>query len=474
MRLFRTPRFYMAWLIWLSITGSVWSATEDILGDWMGTLDVPGVDIQIAFTIQEDQEGALSAELHVPNQVIFDIPFDEVHFEDDRLTLVSEAVQASYEGQLIVGRRSARLQGHWREGNATVRLDLYPVDEVPRPHRPQTPQPPFPYLEQEVVFENVDAGVQLAGTLTLPEGPGPNPVLVLISGSGAQNRNSTFFEHKPFWVLADYLTRLGLAVLRYDDRGVGGSTLGETEATTADQAGDVIAAVSFLIEHPDIDPNRIGLIGHSEGGIIAPMVANQIESIGLIVSLAGPGLPGSQILLYQNEDIFRAQGFSESDIETRLTYLHRVFEILEAYPDDTMAQAKIKEAIRQIAGSGDPEAELNREAELWTSPWMRFFVSYDPGPALAQLTSSILVLVGDLDIQVRATQNLPVIETILQQAGHPDYLVLELPGLNHLFQTAQTGTVGEYALIEETFSLDALELIGEWILARFWVDSANP
>ena len=474
MHLLRTSRFHLAWLIWLSITGSVWSATEDLVGDWMGRLDVPGMDIRLAFTIQEDQEGVLSATLHIPDQVVFDIPFDEVHFEDDRLTLVSEALQASYEGQLIVGRRTARLQGHWRQSNARVRLDLYPVDEIPRPHRPQTPQPPFPYLEQEVVFENVDADVQLAGTLTLPEGPGPFPVLVLISGSGAQDRNSTFFEHRPFWVLADYLTRLGLAVLRYDDRGVGGSTLGETEATTADQAADVIAAVSFLIEHPDIDPNRIGLIGHSEGGNIAPMAANQIETIGLIVSLAGPGLPGSQILLDQNEDIIRAQGFSESDIETRLTYLHRVFEILEAYSDDAMAQAKIKEAIVEFNGPGVPEAALTQEAELWTSPWMRFFVSYDPGPALAQLTSSILVLIGDLDIQVRASQNLPVIETIFQQAGHPDYLVVELPGLNHLFQTAQTGSVEEYAIIEETFSIDALELIGEWILERFLVDSAMP
>jgi len=453
----------------ISITSSVWGNTQDILGSWMGTLRVGNVELRIAYTIQENQYGSLSATLHSPDEVVYDIHVNEIHYEDHRLTLVCEAVQATYEGRLVSGRSSVHFDGHWHQGGQAIHLILRPVEEVPRPNRPQEPQPPFPYEEQEVVFENIPAGIQLAGTLTIPEGTGPFPVLVTISGSGSQDRNSTIFEHKPFWVLADYLARLGMAILRYDDRGVGGSTNTETEATTADLAGDVRAAVSFLLDHQDIDPNRIGLIGHSEGGIIAPMVATEFENIALIVLLAGPALPGSQILLDQNEDILRAQGVSELDIETRLTYLSLVFQILQDNPDDLVAREKIREAVIQIYGPSSSQ-ELDNEAELWTSAWMRFFVSYDPGPTLAQVTCPILALFCERDIQVDVSQNLPVMESIFAEAGHTDYLVQELPELNHLFQTAPTGVIEEYAQIEETFSPAALDVIGAWISERFFVD----
>lgn len=436
----------------------------------MGTLHVGDVELGIAYTIEEDQDGSLSATMHSLDEVVYDIFVNEIHYEDNQLTLICEAAQSTYEGQLVSGRNSVYFDGQWKQAGMSFDLDLRPVEEIPRPNRPQDPQPPFPYEEQEVVFENIPAGIQLTGTLTIPEGTGPFPVLVTISGSGSQDRNSTFFEHKPFWVIADYLARLGIAVLRYDDRGVGGSTNSETEATTADLAGDVQAAVSFLMDHPDIDPNRIGLIGHSEGGIIAPMVATGNENIALIVLLAGPGLPGSQILLNQNEDIFRANGAPESVIELRLTYLSRVFEILQDYPDDAEAKEKIREAFTQTYGQSLSQDELNTEAEAWTSPWIRFFILYDPGPTLAQVTCPILALFCERDIQVDVNQNLPVMESILTQAAHTDYLIQELPELNHLFQTAQTGVIEEYAQIEETFSPTALDVIGAWISERFFVD----
>jgi len=453
----------------ISFTGSVWADTQDILGSWMGTLHVGDLVLRIAYTIQEDQDGSLSATLHSLDEVVYDIPVNEIQYQDNQLTLICEAAQSTYEGRLISGRNSVYFDGQWKQAGQSFDLDLRPVEEIPRPNRPQDPQPPFPYEQQEVVFENIPAGIQLAGTLTIPEGTGPFPVLVTISGSGSQDRNSNFFEHKPFWVLADYLARLGMAVLRYDDRGVGGSTDAETEATTADLAGDVIAAVSFLLEHPDIDPNRIGLIGHSEGGIIAPMVATEIDDIALIVLLAGPGVPGSKILLDQNEDIYRANGAPESVIETRLTYLHSVFEILQDYPDDAEAKEKIREAIIQIYGQTSSQ-ELEDEAEAWTSAWLRFFILYDPGPTLSQVTCPVLALFCERDIQVDVSQNLPVMESIFAEAGHTDYLVQELPELNHLFQTAPTGVIEEYAQIEETFSPAALDVIGAWISERFFVD----
>ena len=453
----------------ISITSSAWGNTQDILGSWMGTLRVGDVELRIAYTIEVNQDGSLSATLHSLDEVVYDIPVNEILYEDNQLTLICEAAQSTYEGLLVSGRSSVHFDGQWLQAGQALDLDLRPVEEVPRPNRPQDPKPPFPYEEQEVVFENIPAGIQLAGTLTIPEGSGPFPVLITISGSGSQDRNSTFFEHKPFWVIADYLARLGMAVLRYDDRGVGGSTNSEIEATSADLAGDVGAAVSFLLDHPDIDPNRIGLIGHSEGGMIAPMVATEIEDIALIVLLAGPGVPGSQILLVQTEDILRARGASEQNIETELIYLNRVFEILQDNPDDEVAKEKIREAYIQIYGPSSSQV-LENEAEVWTSAWMRFFILYDPGPTLAQVTCPILVLFCELDIQVNVSQNLPIMESILARAGHTDYLVQELPELNHLFQTAQTGVIEEYAQIEETFSPTALDLIGAWISERFFVD----
>ncbi len=460
----------LIWVLLISITSSAWGNTQDILGSWMGTLQVMDQELRIAYTIEMDQDGSLSATMHSVDEVVYDIPVNEIHYEDHKLTMISEAVQVTYEGRLVSGRSSVYFDGQWLQAGQALNLDLRPVEEIPRPIRPQDPQPPFPYEQQEVVFENIPAGIQLAGTLTIPEGSGPFPVLITISGSGPQNRNSTFFEHKPFWVIADYLARLGMAVLRYDDRGVGGSTNSETEATSADLAGDVIAAVSFLLDHPDIDPNRIGLIGHSEGGIIAPMVATEIEDIALIVLLAGPGVPGSKILLDQNEDIFRANGAPESVIENRLIYLSHVFEIIQHNPDDEIAKEKIKEAFTQIYGSGSSQEELDSEADAWTSPWLRFFVLYDPGPTLAQVTCPVLALFCERDIQVDVNENLPVMESILSEAGHTDYLVHELPELNHLFQTAETGVIEEYAQIEETFSPAALDFIGEWISERFFAD----
>lgn len=459
----------LIFVLLISITSLAWAESQDILGSWMGTLCIGDMELRMAYTIDEDQDGSLSASLHSLDEVVYDIPVNEIQYQDNQITMVCEAAQSTYKGRLVSGRNSVYFDGQWKQAGMSFDLDLSPVEEVPRPIRPQDPQPPFPYEEEEVVFENIPAGIRLAGTLTIPEGSGPFPVMVTISGSGSQDRNSNFFEHKPFWVIADYLARLGIAVLRYDDRGIGGSTNSETEATTADLAGDVIAAVTFLMDRPDIDPNRIGLIGHSEGGIIAPMVATEIDDIALIVLLAGPGVPGSKILLDQNEDIFRANGAPESVIELRLTYLSRVFETLQNYPDDAEAKEKIGEAFIKTYGHSLSQIELETEATAWTSPWMRFFVLYDPGPTLVQVTCPILALFCERDIQVAVNENLPVMESILAEVGHTDYLVEELPELNHLFQTAQTGVIEEYAQIEETFSPIALDLIGAWISERFFV-----
>jgi hypothetical protein len=210
----------LIWILLISFTSSAWCSTQDILGSWMGTLQVADQELRIAYTIELDQDGSLSAFMHSVDEVVYDIPVDEILYEAPQLTMISEAVRVTYEGQLVKGRSSVHFEGQWLQSGQTLDLDLRPVEDILRPIRPQNPQPPFSYEQQEVVFENISAGIQLAGTLTIPEGSGPFPVLVTISGSGSQDRNSNFFEHKPFWVMADYFARLGIAVLRYDDRGV--------------------------------------------------------------------------------------------------------------------------------------------------------------------------------------------------------------------------------------------------------------
>jgi pimeloyl-ACP methyl ester carboxylesterase len=330
------------------------------------------------------------------------------------------------------------------------------------------------------VFQNQRDRVRLAGTLTLPLSPGPFPAVVLCTGSGPQDRNENLFGHKPFLVLADHLTRLGIAVLRVDDRGVGKSTGNFIKATSADFAADALAAVEYLMTRREIDPGKIGLLGHCEGGLIAPMVAAQSRDVAFVVMMAGPGLKGDQVALgAAGADLEGGWVNSEQVARIRLTQ-ERIFAIIKEEKDRGAAEIRIRkeaEVFRDIATriKADASSSRRKESEIVAaaiesqvpvllSRWFRFYVTYDPRSTLMNVRCPVLAINGEKDVQVLAKENLDVIRDALELGGNKDYTVLMLPNLNHLFQTAETGAISEYEEIDETLSVLAMDTVSNWIL----------
>jgi pimeloyl-ACP methyl ester carboxylesterase len=345
--------------------------------------------------------------------------------------------------------------------------------EPAAPKRPQTPARPFPYDEEEVTVRNEAAGVTLAGTFTRPRGGGRYPAVLLLTGSGQQDRDETLFEHKPFLVLSDYLTRRGIAVLRLDDRGVGGSGRGPLGITSKDLAGDALAGVALLRGRPDVDPARVGLVGHSEGAILAAMAAAETPDVAFIVMVAGTGVPGDRILLAQAAAAAKVSGASDAVIEWDRSVRERVYRVLAAESDgkpDAAARQRLLDEVATLASPGLPENAARDLASLLlkagSQPWLRYFLVYDPRQALAKVKVPVLAVGGERDLQVPAGENLQEIERAVKSNGNADVTTVLLPGLNHLMQTSMTGSVAEYSTIEETFAPAALQLIGDWIVKR--------
>lgn len=353
------------------------------------------------------------------------------------------------------------------------------AQQATAPPRPQDPLPPFPYRVEDVRYPNERAAITLAGTLTLPEGPGPFPAVVLISGSGPQTRDSELFGHRPFLVLADHLTRRGIAVLRSDDRGVGASEGDFRAATSRDFAEDAEAAVAYLRTRADVREGAVGLLGHSEGGLVAPMVAADGEGVAFVVLLAAPGVNGEEILYEQGSLIARAFGAPDEQVALNRRLQEELFAVLKAEEDEA-ARARGMEAVfrRQFADVSPEERAatgLTREEEdEWIrqqisgmgGPWYRFFLMHEPAPVLARVRVPVLALFGERDLQVPSAQNAPALEAALRDGGNSDVTVQTLPGLNHLFQTAALGVPQEYPTLEETMAPGVLERVADWILER--------
>ncbi|MDR7128029.1 alpha-beta hydrolase superfamily lysophospholipase [Algoriphagus sp. 4150] len=343
-------------------------------------------------------------------------------------------------------------------------------------NRPQEPSKPYPYYTEEVTFENIQAHVTLAGTLTLPSAAGNYPAVILISGSGAQNRDEEISGHKPFLIIADHLTKHGIAVLRYDDRGVAKSTGNFKAATTADFASDVASAVEFLKTRVEIDRDKIGLIGHSEGGLIAPMVASNSKDVSFIVLLAGPGIEIMKVLLMQQESISRADGISESDIKEFILPVHKkAYRMISMSTDGRILKTDLARLIEEtydstptnlISSNMTREQVVSTQSDKWSSEWFRNFLKYDPASILEKVTCPVLALNGEKDLVVTAKENLSGISNALTKGGNTNMTVKELPNLNHLFQNCETGSPAEYAKIEETFSPIALKEMADWILKQ--------
>lgn len=442
-------------------------------GSWKGELSIPGQRLTMEFTFTQAADGVWSGTLFVVGQTPSPMAFSRVTVEGDRLVAEAPNLRATFEAKLNADGQV--LEGRWKQGPANLELvmtrQLIPSAPVVA-RRPQDPVAPFPYAEEDVTYVNPQGNVTLAGTLSLPRRPGPHPAVLLITGSGAQNRDSELLGHRPFKVIADDLTRRGFAVLRVDDRGVGGSSGSVAESTSADFALDVKAGLRFLKSRKDIDSKRIGLVGHSEGALIAPMAAAGNPDVAFVVLLAGQGMSGEEIIKLQSDVIGRKLGQSESQLAAGRKLQQEALEICASSMTREQAAPKLRALLETQLPKDQPEAaaamrqQIDAQVDAMLSPWYCYFLKTDSRPYLSKVACPVLALNGENDVQVPYAENLEGISKTLRAAGNRDVTVRSLPKLNHLFQTSQTGMVDEYAAIDETFAPAALAAMGEWLEKR--------
>lgn len=458
-------------LILISFSVKPQTENSELAGTWQGALKVSGIELRIVFNVT-DSAGTLTTTMDSPDQNAFGIEVDSTSFKNDSVFFFLTKINGYYDGVF----KKDSINGTWHQAGNSWPLVLKKSQKIEAPEKPQNPKKPYPYNEEEVTFKDTVAGIELAGTLTTPKEGGPFPAVVLVTGSGPQDRDEALMGHKPFLVLSDYLTRQGIAVLRYDDRGVGKSGGSFSDGTTNDFLDDALSAIKFLKSRKDISHNETGIIGHSEGGLIAPMAAVKSKDVDFIVLMAGPGVSGKEILLEQSKLIERAMGRDEAKIKDDIQLSEKLYNIVANEKDDSTAEEKIiaiynnyyasLDSTEKMEFGNNPEAIFKKQAQSILSPWFKFFLTYNPEPTLEKVKVPVLAINGSNDLQVPPKQNLPVIEEALKKGGNKDYKVLELPKLNHLFQTSETGSPLEYSKIEETISPDALKVIGDWILAH--------
>ncbi|MBL9153505.1 MAG: alpha/beta fold hydrolase [Verrucomicrobiales bacterium] len=466
---------------WFSLVNAAESTPESAAaprdglgGTWTGTLKAGAADLPLVFQFSPTGGGNFTGTLTSTAQSPLPLPFSQISLRDREVKASIDSLGGRFEGKIAANGRVIR--GEWTQGGHTLPLDLaYQPGGAPEPRRPQTPRPPHPYRSEAVTFAPPGADHRLSGTLTLPEGPtGRVPGIVLISGSGPQDRDETIFGHKPFAVIADHLTRQGIAVLRYDDRGTGASTGTFEYATTLDFADDAAAAAAHLASRPEIDPARVGLLGHSEGGLIAPIVAaRHPDRIACLVLLAGPGLRGDEILLTQTRALLTATGQKAALIDLTERFQRALFAVLtQPAPDVNKAREIAATFQAEIAALSPDDAKALAQAapaieesmKALQTPWFARFLVLDPGDSLRQLSQTpLLALFGERDLQVLPEPNLAALRRHLEAAGNTRFTAEIRPGLNHLFQKATTGLPTEYSQIETTIEPAVLQRIAGWI-----------
>ena len=453
-------------LVTLALGTQVHAAPKGPEGIWLGTLDAGKVKLRVAFHVAKKPDGSFSATFDSLDQGAKGLPVEKASYVAPTLRLEMTRVGAIFEGKLD----GDKLSGTFTQGQP-MPLALARVEKIEGPKRPQEPKRPYPYKEEEVAIQVAETplaatratkAITLGGTLTIPTGKGPFPAVVFITGSGPEDRDETVFDHKPFLILADALTRRGIATLRLDDRGVGKSGGGTSGDTTFVFAKDVEAELEWLAQRPEIDKRAIGVIGHSEGGVIGPIAATTSPRARFVVMLAGTGMTGEQILYAQTALMMRAGGAPEAAIKQERVDNEKLYKAMNAAKTDAELDAAVQAYI-----DADPKQKTQRQGAKKTlsSPWLRTFLTLDPLPYLEKLKVPVLSIAGDKDMQV-PKENSPLILAALQRGKNPDATVKLLPGLNHLFQHCKTGAPGEYHAIEETFSPEAVQLVGDWITER--------
>jgi pimeloyl-ACP methyl ester carboxylesterase len=448
------------------------SPPTSLAGNWLGTLEFNGMKLRLVLKVQKVEAG-YAAKLDSIDQGARDLPIQSITLDGNKMSFAAPQFQMSYEGTL--NDKNDEIAGTFKQGSGSTPFVFKRIAEIPVIKRLQEPSKPYPYQEEEVSYRNLADNVKLTGTLTLPRGEGRFPAVLLISGSGSQDRDSTVAGHRPFLILSDHLTRQGIAVLRVDDRGVGGSDLGSMSVTSENFMHDALAGVTFLKGHKQIDPQQIGLIGHSEGGMIAVMAAARSSDVAFIVTLAGMGQTGDEIVQTQTGLMQRASGADPDSVANAVALVKSVDAVVKTETDGKRIEDEVNAAISsQTAAMTEAQrkafapvaSSVKAMMAMYKLPWYRYFVTFDPEPDLKNIKVPVLALNGELDLQVAAKENLNRIAAGLQAGGNKDFTVRAFPKLNHLFQASQTGLPSEYTTIEETISPAVLDTITQWVAER--------
>ena len=447
---------------------------SELAGRWQGELTAMNMDFDIVVNFEPTGK-SLRGWIDIPKQGVSNLELSKIELNSGkvRFEMKSNLPTAVFEGELL---SEGSMTGEYRQMGYKGRFALARAEA---PIATPTVQEQLPYRAEEVSVSHGD--VHLAGTLTLPEGSGPHPALILVSGSGLQDRNSshpTLPGYEPFKWLADHLTRQGIAVLRYDDRGTGKSTGGEFGVdTTLDYAGDAESVLEYLLTRPDINPDQIGILGHSEGAHIAAIVASRRPELAFVISMAGMAVDGEELIMLQVEQGARADGLDEAEITRQVESNRQEIGLILAKDWDGLREFKTAQTMEYFQGlpadQRVPDSELDAavketvdQAMKSMQGWFYFFLSHDPAVEWEQVHVPVLALFGDKDTQVSAAQNRPPLDAALARAGNQDVTVIVFPGTNHLFQRAETGGSAEYASLPMEFVPGLLDTISDWILNR--------
>jgi uncharacterized protein len=456
-------------LLIISLLTSISLSAQDITGEWNGVLKASGIQLRLVFNVTKTSDGLIST-MDSPDQGAKGIPTTMTSFENSILKITIANAKIEYEGTL--GQNNIIIGTFIQRGQSfPLNLSKEKI-EKDKLVRPQEPIKPYAYYSEDIIFENKKAGISLAGTLTLPSKKGVFPVVILISGSGPQNRDEELLGHKPFLVLSDYFTKNGIAVFRYDDRGTAMSKGDFKNATSLDFATDVESAISYIKTRKEINTKKIGLIGHSEGGLIAPMVASKSKDVAFIVLLAATGVQGDQILLQQQKLIGKASKLNDEVIQKNELENRKVFDIVNKSSNLEKLNIDLTEffsqTLKENASSKKPDGMSDNDfvklqVKQIANPWMQYFIKYNPIPMLERVKCPVFAINGEKDLQVPSKENLQAIKKALLKGGNKNVTIKEYPELNHLFQECKSGLPDEYATIEETFSPTAMTEILGWI-----------
>ncbi|EMY80043.1 hypothetical protein pgond44_13748 [Psychroflexus gondwanensis ACAM 44] len=442
----------------LTIVLSSVALSQDITGDWQGELKFQGNALGINFHINKTENGFAST-MDVPLQGVEGYKSDATTYIDSLLTIQIKELGIQYQGKLAL---KDTIVGNFSQNGMSFKLNLKRGNNLP--NRPQEPKPPYDYVIKEVSYKSTTDDVVLAGTLSLPKGDGPFPAVMLLSGSGPQDRNSSIFGHKPFLLLAHELTQSGIAVLRFDERGVGESGGRTSEMTMATQMGDAQAGINYLLSNNQINRTKIGLLGHSLGGILAPKLAIE-NDIDFLVLLAAPGVNGDAMMLKQRKDLLKLRGATDKQIEGTNGMLASLYsELRKSSLEDEALKTELQKKLAIKYETTLPVKELNEMVNsIVDNEELMAILKSSPANYFQKVSCPVLALNGSKDFQVSAKENLAAIEKALSDGGNTAIETHELEGLNHLFQDSDTGDISEYQVIEQTMSPEVLRLITEWV-----------